>query len=53
MSIKYNLRNRQILKKVDGKYIKAETRNHLYKICKEYTYQAICNKLANLKQKNL
>ena len=31
MSIKYNLRNRQILKKVDGKYIKPETRNRLYK----------------------
>ena len=32
MSIKYNLRNRQILKKVNGKYIKPETRNRLYKI---------------------
>ena len=32
MSIKYNLRNRQILKKVDGKYMKPKTRNRLYKI---------------------
>ena len=32
MSIKYNLRNRQILKKVDGKYMKPKTRNRLYRL---------------------
>ena len=31
MVIKYNLRNRQILKEVDGKYMKPKTLNRLYK----------------------
>ena len=31
MVIKYNLRNRQILKKVDGKYMKPKSLNRLYK----------------------